>query len=398
MHIVLVWFGAVGFVLIQILEELSRTKWIQHTYTILVRSNTIQDELESLWINANIVLVWDMAWFFANKKTVGFHVDWTINCATPIFNIAIMEWCLNQKSNYMDLASLLSPDDIRAWHVQQDALHESFVQAWLLAVVNAGISPWLTEVLTGYMITKHAIVPRSYNLYLDENFNSMIPLFSRSPSVAIDEMLTPAFVLDDGNVRIDKPFTLLWYCVWSKCFNYYEITQEEAVWMYRHYKDSLHTMKIVAGWSEVEHLKLLYTMGLLSSEKVWEKLTLLDIIKSKMPKAATKEEMIDAWEKSLIDDAWFSFQIELQWSDKLYTIRCVFDFSAFKSLKQTSYYGATSISYPTWLGAGYIRWLAQWFSWKGVVSCLDIGLQVEEESLLTMLSALKDKGIVTTME
>lgn len=37
---------------------------------------------------------------------------------------------------------------MRAGRVQQDALHEAFVEAGLLAVVNAGISPGLTDVLT----------------------------------------------------------------------------------------------------------------------------------------------------------------------------------------------------------------------------------------------------------
>jgi saccharopine dehydrogenase-like NADP-dependent oxidoreductase len=114
----------------------------------------------------------------------------------------------------------------------------------LLAVVNAGISPGLTDVLTGYLINKHNITPISYNLYLDENFNSMVPLFSWSPSVALDEVLTPAFVLDDGAIRFDKPFTLIGYCVGNKCFNYYEVTQEELLNMYHHYKDSLRSLKV----------------------------------------------------------------------------------------------------------------------------------------------------------
>ncbi|MBP7062376.1 hypothetical protein KBA84_06335 [Patescibacteria group bacterium] len=97
------------------------------------------------------------------------------------------------------------------------------------------------------MIKKHNITPVSYNLYLDENFNSMVPLFSWSPSVALDEVLTPAFVLDDGVVRFDKPFTLIGYCVGNKCFNYYEITQEELLNMYHHYKDSLRSLKIAVG-------------------------------------------------------------------------------------------------------------------------------------------------------
>ncbi len=315
-----------------------------------------------------------------------------------MFNKSIMQWCLHNHSNYMDFASILWPEDVRAGRVQQDEFHEAFVEAGLLAVVNAGISPGLTDILTGYLIKKYAITPVSYNLYLDENFNSMVPLFSWSPSVALDEVLTPAFVLDDGVVRLDKPFTLIGYCVGNKCFNYYEITQEELLNMYHHYKDSLRSLKIAVGWSEVEHIKLLYTMGLLSDEQRVGELSLLDIVKSKMPKAATKEEMIDAMEKWLIDDAGFSFHIELGGHDKIYVVRAVFDFDAFRDLKNTSYYGATSISYPTGISAGYIWWLAQSFAQKGVVSCLDIGLWVSEDAVIGLIDSMKQKWIAVTIE
>jgi hypothetical protein len=93
---------------------------------------------------------------------------------------------------------------------------------------------------------------------------------------------------------------------------------------------------------------------LLSDEQRVGELTLLDIVKSKMPKAATKEEMIDAMEKGLIDDAGFSFHMELGGHDKMHVVRAVFSFTAFRDLKNTSYYGATSISYPTGVAAGYI--------------------------------------------
>ena len=398
MHIAFAWFGAVGYVLIQVLEELAKKTWKPHTYTILVRRDTISDELHALQIAANVVIVWDMPKFFAEGTGLAEDVDWMINCATPMFNKGIMQWCLHNNSNYMDFASILWPEDVRAGCVQQDEFHEAFLKAGLLAVVNAGISPGLTDVLTWYLIKKHNITPVSYNLYLDENFNSMVPLFSWSPSVALDEVLTPAFVLDDGVVRFDKPFTLIGYCVGNKCFNYYEITQEELLNMYHHYKDSLRSLKIAVGWTEIEHIKLLYTMGLLSDEQRVGELSLLDIVKSKMPKAATKEEMIDAMEKWLIDDAWFSFHIELGGHDKMHIVRAVFDFDAFKDLKNTSYYGATSISYPTGIAAGYIWGLAQAFTQKGVVSCLDIWLWVAETDIVDLIDAMNNKWITINIE
>ena len=114
MHIVFVGFGAVGYVLIQVLEELARNTQSSYTYTILVRHDTISNELHELQINANVILLGDMPRFFADGTALMDKADWVINCATPLFNKAIMQRCLKNNSNYMDFASILSPDDVRA--------------------------------------------------------------------------------------------------------------------------------------------------------------------------------------------------------------------------------------------------------------------------------------------
>ena len=75
----------------------------------------------------------------------------------------------------------------------------------------------------------------------------------------------------------------------------------------------------------------------------------------------------------------------------MHVVRAVFDFDAFKDLKNTSYYGATSISYPTGVAAGYIWGLAQAFTQKGVVSCLDIGLEVSEDHITVLIAAMQQK-------
>ncbi|MBP7062375.1 hypothetical protein KBA84_06330 [Patescibacteria group bacterium] len=45
--------------------------------------------------------------FFAEGTGLAEDVDWMINCATPMFNKGIMQWCLHNNSNYMDFASIL---------------------------------------------------------------------------------------------------------------------------------------------------------------------------------------------------------------------------------------------------------------------------------------------------
>ncbi len=394
MHIVLVGFGAVGYVLIQVLEEIAAKQGEKNKYSLLVRNDTISNELHALNIDANILIISDFMSFFKEKTNISNTIDRTINCASPVFNTSILQWCLDNKSNYMDLASLLHTDDVIAGQVQQQKFHNAFINAWLVGVINAGMSPGMTEILTGYVIKKYKITPTSYKLSLDENFNSLVPLFSRAPSVAVDEMMTPGFVMENGRIYSEEPFSLCSICSSKKCFNYYVITQEELVSMYHHYKSSLRSLQIVAGGAEVEHMKFLYNMGLFSQEPLCGT-TLLEIIKSKMPKAATKEQIIDAFEKSLIDDAGFAFHIEMGDKNKIYKIQSIFDFTAFKNLKNTSYFGATSVSYPTGTSAGYIFWLAQLFKWKGIIWCLEIWLQAKEKDILDVIDRMNTKNIKT---
>lgn len=96
-----------GYVLIQVLEELAKKTGNPHTYTILVRRDTVSDELHVLKIAANVVVVGDMPKFFAEGTALAEDVDRMINCATPMFNKSIMQWCLHNHSNYMDFASIL---------------------------------------------------------------------------------------------------------------------------------------------------------------------------------------------------------------------------------------------------------------------------------------------------
>lgn len=141
MHIVLVGFGAVGFVLIQVLEEIARRKGIVHTYTIIVRQDTISDDLHVLGITAHVMVVSDTQQFFAQGTALEHSVDWTINCATPLLNVPIMQRCLHNHSHYMDFASILNPGDVETGILPQHQFHQAFVDAGLLAVINAGISP-----------------------------------------------------------------------------------------------------------------------------------------------------------------------------------------------------------------------------------------------------------------
>jgi saccharopine dehydrogenase (NAD+, L-lysine forming) len=255
--------------------------------------------------------------------------DRTINVATPLLNIPTMQRCLHHNSNYMDLASNIQPENIRSGQLEQLTLHEAFKQAGLLAVINAGISPGISELLTGYGIARHRLIPRSYRLLLRENFVAEVPLYSRSPSVAIDEMLTPAFMIEDGNPRIQEAFTTYHDPYVGK--TYYFITQEESFGMYSHYKDTLSSLILATGGAEVEAIKALYMIGLLSTEPVGDT-TYLQIVKDKMPRAASRQEVISAIQNHHLEDARFDFILEVSDAAHVYRATMHFNTEAFAAL------------------------------------------------------------------
>ena len=74
-----------------------------------------------------------------------------VNAALPIFNTLIMDCCIQSKVNYLDSASYWdedeSPNPISPYKVEQLEYNEDFQYSQITGLINAGVSPGLTNIL-----------------------------------------------------------------------------------------------------------------------------------------------------------------------------------------------------------------------------------------------------------
>ena len=282
----------------------------------------------------------------------------------------------------------------RSWFIQS-WYDQIFKKNKLIWIYNAGVSPGISELLISYVVRKNNITPRSIQLYLQENFDSVIPLWSWSPSVAIDEMLTKPVYIENNKIKYGEVFDPQEKCVGKKKTHYYRVTQEELVDI-RSYYPAIGDIAMYVTWSEIEKVKFLYDIWLLSDDKIGKQ-TLLDITKSKMPRSATPRQIIQAHQNKLIDDARFGFDIKIIWSDnKIHHISLDYDIDAFKKVQKTTFVWSTSISYPTGVWASMIASMIldeNKVSIKGIYNCMQIWEIIDLKCIKSIVKSLNKKYI-----
>lgn len=361
--------GAVTSVMLQTLHHISQTYDLNLYYTILTRSDKFQSNLSWLNIDFESLIIEDFETFFGNINIYKETFDRVINTTNPSFNNIILSRATINHCHYMDLASNIELEDVVAGNFEQSKFDLEYKKLGLIAIINAGVSPGLTEFMIWYICQKYHITPQSIKIYLDEDFNCIKPLFSRSPRVAIQELLTLSVYIQDGHI-------LHWgifednkiYSIGHKCKDYIRVTQEELVSIksaYTHISD----LALFAWWSEIEQMRLLYNLGIFQDEII------LQALIHKLPNAATRQEIKQAYNKSLIDDAGFEVTIVVDDGIQIRTIQIIFDFRSFQKIQHTPYAWATSIWYPTGVSAGwiwYIAHLAMQNHYSGIYNCLQL--------------------------
>lgn len=383
MNILFVWCWAVGSVMIHTLYQLSQNQWFPLSITILARSNKFKSELNNNIIYKSIIMD-NILDFFQQPKDQ--HIDRVINTSLPRFNEIIMQRAISSKVNYMDLAS-----DINETHVSKKAFPQSVFASEctknnISALINCGISPWMTEFCIAYMSRKYHINPKKIEIYLDENFNSLVPLFSWSPSVAITELLTPAIYLKNNIYHTAQPFENTTLSIDKKRKHYIRLTQEELISIQNQYQQ-LDSVEMFVWWSEIEQIRLLYNLWLLTDPAMKSKLL------SQLPDAANRKDISHAFDNNLIDDAGFSFIINLEDNDNKKTIQWIFDFEWFRAVQDSIYKGSTSISYPTGLSAAWILYLWHTHKIVGMHDCLWFAHQLPLDVLEETRSFLNNNHI-----
>ncbi|WP_323589451.1 saccharopine dehydrogenase C-terminal domain-containing protein [Aliarcobacter butzleri] len=297
-----------------------------------------------------------------------------INTSIPNYNLSIMKLALAFKTNYADLASDIYNDNvISSLQFEQQSLNEEFEKNSLFALINLGISPGITNFLIGERIYSLSNLPyetkvSKIEINLLEEIQSKQLIFSWSPKVAIEEISYSPLFFKKNKLKKIEPFSK------SKTYKFpyfknfvelYPVFQEEIISLKQSFKD-VENIKIFVGGNEIELMKNLYQLNLLSNKYCYgykdSEISINSIIKDVIPKMKSPQIIEDYIKNKTIKYAEFcaiaDIYLEISYpqnSKKIKNVESIgISFNKYTNLIKTNYSGSTYISYPTGIGAGIL--------------------------------------------
>lgn len=246
-----------------------------------------------------------------------------INASIPDFNQQIMKLALFFKANYADFASdIYSHKILETLEFEQEELREDFEKNSLLALINLGISPGITNLLIGERIEHFHNLPhktkiKKIEIFLLEDIRSKQLVFSWAPSVAIEELsFKPAFFSEDELQRVEPFSNALSYefPYFKGEVDVYPVFQEEIISLKQSYPD-VPEIRMYVGGNEVELMKNLYQLNLLSHKYCFgyedSQASINTIIKEVIPKMKSPDVMAHYVKEKIIKAAQFCAVAEL---------------------------------------------------------------------------------------
>ncbi|MEV9478208.1 saccharopine dehydrogenase C-terminal domain-containing protein [Aliarcobacter butzleri] len=297
-----------------------------------------------------------------------------INTSIPDYNLSIMKLALAFKTNYADLASDIYNDNvISSLQFEQQSLNEEFEKNSLFALINLGISPGITNFLIGERIYSLSNLPyetkvSKIDINLLEEIQSKQLIFSWSPKVAIEEISYSPLFFKKNKLKKIEPFSK------SKTYKFpyfknfvelYPVFQEEIISLKQSFKD-IENIKMFVGGNEIELMKNLYQLNLLSNKYCYgyknSEISINSIIKDVIPKMKSPQIIEDYIKNKTIKYAEFcaiaDIYLEISYpqnSKKIKNVESIgISFNRYTNLIKTNYSGSTYISYPTGIGAGIL--------------------------------------------
>lgn len=320
-----------------------------------------------------------------------------VNAAAPQFNCPIIELGLKVGAHTLDLASdMYNPETARTLTFAQYAHDGALREKGLAALINMGVSPGITNFLIGERIHQIKSEDRkeldieSINLYLLEDIDADAVIFSWAPAVAIDELSSSPLQLKDGRIVVYEPFTEArdhQFPHEPRSWRQYPLYQEELLSLHRSFPE-IETIGIYTGGSEVELVKALHQLNLLSKETLGKnpELTIEAVVRAAMPGMKKPRRIEDYLRSGVIRRTHFCAAAEIRVSENVRNDRQTIietvglSFLRYRDLLDTPYAGATYISYPTAVGAAILGWHTLCQTWtdpgaiRGVMTGEDLAL------------------------
>lgn len=264
MKIIIIGNGRVGFVLSKLLL---REKDIESITCCDVKSKKRARSKKISYEKLDASRKSELLKLMKNSKA-----DIVVNASLPMFNVNIIESCLENRINYMDLNSFWDFDpNPRAkipYQIEQLEYDKRFKQRGLLGLINAGVSPGLTNLLARQAADFLDKID-SLKIRLFEDTGSQEMFFTWSKKWMLDEAhwrplvyRNKIFKLEDifsgeENYRFPKPYGT------RKVFL---VSQEEAGTIPLFVPTR--NLDIKSFDNQLATLKLLLQLGLLSEKKI----------------------------------------------------------------------------------------------------------------------------------
>jgi saccharopine dehydrogenase-like NADP-dependent oxidoreductase len=372
--------GAVGSSMLVCFDELAERDGIPVRFIVFsIDAAAAMDALfhaEHLLARIELVEVADFASIFASESPYLEQVEGAellVNAATPTFNLPIIELAVRIGAHAADLASDMYDEETeRTLTFAQYRYEEALRARGVSAMINFGISPGITNFLIGEHIHYLRATGRkdlkieSIDLYLLEDIDADAVIFSWAPTIALEELSQQPFQLRNGRMQRRHPFDAARVYEFPherKPVRQYPLYQEELISLHRTFPE-IPNIGIYTGGSEVELVKALYQLNLLSQETIAEGtgLTVEEVVRAVLPRMKQPRRIEEYLRNGTIRRAHFCAAAEIRTSESVRNERQTlietvgFSYLRYRGLLDTPYAGATYISYPTAVGAAILAW------------------------------------------
>lgn len=362
-HIKVLFFGLgnVAAVMAQALLELAERSKVEISFVFVVRDEARARKgvahMDALLSHSAFVEAQDFTNVSDNQAFSGATV--VVNTAAPSLNQTLMEFALKHGARYADLASdMYNSETLSTMRFGQETLHQRFIDSNTFALINIGIAPGVTNFLVGELLLDcdRAFQEKinSIRLYLLENIRSSEIVFSWSPQVAFDELEQKPRFFDDGTLAVVEPFTqgeAYEFPHYRESVEQYPIYQEEVLSLHQTYP-FVKSIRVYSGGSEIELVKSLYQLNLLSKDDPVCKdsgMSVEAIVRGVLPGLKSSSEIDELVRKGVIKSAQFAAMAEINRGDVVEVMGL--SFHKYRELSGTPYRGATYVAYPTGVGA-----------------------------------------------
>ncbi|MEZ0345563.1 MAG: saccharopine dehydrogenase NADP-binding domain-containing protein [Infirmifilum sp.] len=265
-------------------------------------------------------------------------------------NPLVMQAALKAGVTYVDLACYGG----KRRSAEQLSLAKQFRSEGGLALINAGASPGLTNLLAreAYEDFDRADSVKIMSLE-DQKGTSFLISWSR------EEMLNvaiPVLVYKEKRYRVVEPFseaTLCEFPIPTGPVRCYPISNDESYTIPLFLR--INRFAYYAGGSDIEILRALYRLGVLEEKNIYVRgrpIPLRSLLYQVLREPASPEDFVRAIEEGELEDAFFAIKVEVEGEvngEQAYSSRSVI-FPSQRKVNEISP-GATYISYPTALVA-----------------------------------------------